>query len=125
MPFEGLRVLLVEDSDFIRERIADMLEGMQMQVTQARDGQAALERFEAGERFDLVLTDLMMPRLDGMGLCAALRQRDDCRQLPIIVLSAEFEGGCVSNALDQGADDFLTKPFSAPQLEDVLHRSLG
>ena len=84
-------------------------------MTAAVDGRAALE-LAAGSQFDLVLTDVMMPRLDGFGLIAALRADERTRDVPIVVLSARAGEEASVEGLAAGADDYLVKPFSAREL---------
>jgi CheY-like chemotaxis protein len=84
-------------------------------VTEAPDGQAALESALAAPP-DLVLSDVMMPRLDGFGLLRALRADSRTRRLPIILLSARAGEESAVAGLDTGADDYLVKPFSAREL---------
>ena len=70
----------------------------------------------SGRRFDLVLSDVMMPRLDGLGLLAAIRADEDLRRLPVLLLSARAGAEASVEALDSGADDYIVKPFTAPEL---------
>jgi CheY-like chemotaxis protein len=92
-------------------------------VTTAVDGRAALE-LAARRRFDLVLTDVMMPRLDGFGLIAALRADEHTRDVPIVVLSARAGEEASGEGLAAGADDYLVKPFSARDLTARVRANL-
>jgi len=90
----------------------------------AEDGQAALERIESGDPFDLVLTDVMMPRLGGFGLLRALRADPRTRAVPIVMLSARAGEEASVEGLEAGADDYLVKPFSARELIARMHSTL-
>jgi signal transduction histidine kinase/DNA-binding response OmpR family regulator len=108
------RVLWVDDNPDMRSYVARLLRRF-FDVTEAADGQAALESALAAPP-DLVLSDVMMPRLDGFGLLRALRADTRTRRLPIILLSARAGDDSAVAGLDTGADDYLVKPFSAREL---------
>lgn len=107
-------ILLVDDNRDMREYIARLL-SPQFAVIMAADGQQALEIIDAGAHPDLVLSDVMMPRLDGFGLLKAIRSRP-VADLPVIFLSARAGEEARIEGLDVGADDYLIKPFSAREL---------
>jgi CheY-like chemotaxis protein len=92
-------------------------------VTTAVDGRAALELAER-QSFDLVLTDMMMPRMDGFGLIAALRAAERTRDVPIVVLSARAGEEASGEGLAAGADDYLVKPFSTRDLTARVRANL-
>jgi len=108
------RVLLADDNEDMRRYVKELLEP-HYRVDVATDGQAALEHALASPP-DLVLSDVMMPRMDGFGLLAALRQAPQTRDLPVILLSARAGEEDSVEGLDAGADDYLVKPFSAREL---------
>jgi PAS domain S-box-containing protein len=110
----GARILVVDDNADMRNYIRRLL-GSRWQVETVSDGQDALEAIRT-RKPDLVLTDVMMPRLDGFGLLHQLRSEHDLRDLPVIVLSARAGEEARVEGLDAGADDYLTKPFSAREL---------
>lgn len=105
-------VLVVEDDPTVRETASLLLERAGMRVTAVNDGRQAVE-LVAHERFDLVLLDLMLPSLDGFGVCRAIRRGS---QIPIVMLTARTETIDVVTGLELGADDYVTKPFSGPEL---------
>ncbi|NMO18574.1 response regulator [Pyxidicoccus fallax] len=109
------RVLAVDDNADMREYIARVL-GTVFDVVTAEDGEAALEVLARQGPFDLVLTDVMMPRLGGFGLLKALREEPSTRLLPVIMLSARAGEEASVEGLEAGADDYLVKPFSAREL---------
>jgi signal transduction histidine kinase/DNA-binding response OmpR family regulator len=108
------RILLVDDNADLRDHVARLLRP-QWDVTTAVDGRDALE-LARQQHFDLVLTDVMLPRLDGFGLIAALRADDRTRDVPIVVLSARAGEEASIEGLTAGADDYLVKPFSSRDL---------
>ncbi|WP_034214704.1 SpoIIE family protein phosphatase [Actinoplanes subtropicus] len=112
-PGQG-RILLVDDNADLRDHVARLLRP-HWAVTTAVDGRHALELVER-QSFDLVLTDVMMPRLDGFGLIAALRADERTRDVPIVMLSARAGEESSGEGLAAGADDYLVKPFSTRDL---------
>ncbi|WP_232468204.1 response regulator [Bordetella genomosp. 13] len=109
------RVLVVDDNADLRDYMSRILRAAGYRVDTAVDGEAALDQVRA-EPPDLVLSDVMMPRLDGFGLLAALRGDTELRGIPVLLLSARAGEEARVEGLDAGADDYLTKPFSAREL---------
>ncbi|MEV4826001.1 SpoIIE family protein phosphatase [Micromonospora sp. NPDC049274] len=108
------RILVVDDNVDLREHVTRLLSPT-WEVVTASDGLAALTLAREGG-FDLVLTDVMMPRLDGFGLVGALRTDPRTRDVPIVLLSARAGSAEAVAGLSVGADDYLTKPFSGQEL---------
>ena len=108
-------VLLVDDNRDMREYVTRLLKP-RFAVIAAEDGQHALDLIDTGVRLDLVLTDVMMPRLDGFGLLKALRARPFTDTTPVIFLSARAGEEARIEGFEVGADDYLIKPFSAREL---------
>ncbi|SCG77869.1 SpoIIE family protein phosphatase [Micromonospora humi] len=108
------RVLLADDNPDLREHVSRLLSPA-YDVVAVRDGVEAL-RLAVDTPFDLVLTDVMMPRLDGFGLVTALRGNPLTRHVPIVMLSARAGAAEEVAGLSAGADDYLTKPFSSQEL---------
>jgi two-component system response regulator MtrA len=106
------RILLVEDDPSIREVTAIGLTAAGFVVTTAADGIDALERF-GSDSYDLVLLDVMLPRLDGYEVCRQIRRSST---LPIVMLTARTDTMDVVVGLEAGADDYLRKPFEVPEL---------
>jgi DNA-binding response OmpR family regulator len=108
-----VRILLVEDEPALREGVVDLLRGDGHDVVACADGEAAVA---AGlrEPFELVLLDLMLPKLDGMEVCRRLRAARP--GLPILMLTARGSEDDKVRGLMEGADDYVTKPFSAREL---------
>jgi DNA-binding response OmpR family regulator len=101
-------ILLVDDEDAVQKLLAYPLEREGYRVVSALDGQQALERFDA-ERPDLVVLDIMLPKVDGLEVCKRLRARST---VPIIMLTARDDELDKVVGLELGADDYITKPFS-------------
>ncbi|MGH7871718.1 MAG: ATP-binding response regulator, partial [Candidatus Binatia bacterium] len=108
------RILLADDNADMREYISRLL-GRRFDVRAVTDGQAALEAAQA-EPPDLVISDIMMPRLDGFGLLLKLRADSQLREVPIILLSARAGEESRIEGMEAGANDYLIKPFTAREL---------
>ncbi|MEZ0600831.1 response regulator [Paraburkholderia sp. IW21] len=109
------RLLVVDDNADLREYMGRILRAAGHTVQLAADGQAALEAARAAPP-DMVLSDVMMPRLDGFGLLRELRADPDLRDTPVLMLSARAGEEARVDGIEHGADDYLTKPFSAREL---------
>jgi two-component system response regulator MtrA len=106
------RILLVEDDPSIREVTAIGLRNAGFDVVTASDGLEGLERFRSAP-FDLALLDVMLPRLDGLDVCRAIRRTST---MPIVMLTARGDTIDVVVGLEAGADDYVKKPFEVPEL---------
>lgn len=117
------RILLVDDEQSVQELLSYPLRKDGYEVVQARDGKEALELFGESE-FDLVVLDVMMPRMDGLECCRRLRASSP---VPIIMLTAKSEEVDKIVGLELGADDYITKPFSVREFRSrvkaLLRRS--
>ncbi len=109
----GARILIVEDELSMRTVLKDILEGEGFRVLTAADGEAGL-RAALDEKPDLVLLDIMLPKLDGFALCTELRRLTV--SAPVLMLTAKGRVGDRVTGLDSGADDYLVKPFSTDEL---------
>src|SRR5262245_43780919 len=107
------RILIIEDELPMRTALVDILQAEGYRPLTASDGQTGLER-ALTEKPDLVLLDLMMPRLDGYTVCSELRRL--ARPVPILILTAKGQVDDRVRGLDLGADDYLVKPFSTEEL---------
>jgi len=109
----SFRVLVADDSRMGAMALAAALERIgPMEISLARDGAEALDLARGGGRFDLVVTDLMMPRLDGLGLIRSLRGMPELAGMPIVVQSGSCDRGDLAKAFAAGAADYLSKPLS-------------
>jgi DNA-binding response OmpR family regulator len=114
------RILLVDDEQSIQTLLSYPLRKDGYHVTSALDGSEALQRFQEG-RFDLVILDLMLPRLDGVEVCRQLRSHS---QVPIIMLTAKGTETDKVAGLEVGADDYITKPFSMREFRSRVKAAL-
>ena len=120
MSNETRRILLVEDEKAIRDAVTAYLERENYWVTAVGDGQDALEEFQK-HHFDLVILDLMLPRVPGERVCRAIRDNSD---VPIIMLTAKGETIDKVAGLEMGADDYIVKPFEMKELLARVHAVL-
>ncbi|MEA2255561.1 MAG: hypothetical protein QOG35_1606 [Solirubrobacteraceae bacterium] len=114
------RILLVDDEQSIQTLLSFPLRKDGYEVVQATDGREALARFGEGS-FDLVVLDVMLPRLDGLEVCRRLRARSS---VPIIMLTAKAEEIDKVLGLELGADDYITKPFSLREFRSRVKAAL-
>jgi len=114
------RILLVDDDPSLLVVLSEQLHDDGYEVATARDGQEALRRLESGWP-DLIILDLMMPRIDGLALARQIKESAD---LPIIVLSAIDTADSKARLLDEVAEDYVTKPYHYPELRARIHRVL-
>lgn len=113
----GFNILVVDDSESVRAMMRRVLEeaGMDFDVTEAADGAEALPIALSGE-VDLVISDIVMPKLDGLQLLRGIRQQKDAEALPVILLTSQNDAETRSISFDAGASDYLYKPFSSAEL---------
>ena len=114
------RILLVDDEQSIQTLLSYPLRRDGYEVVQATDGRQALDRFEE-EPFDLVVLDLMLPKIDGLEVCRRLRTHSS---VPIIMLTAKSEEIDKVVGLEIGADDYITKPFSLREFSSRIKAAL-
>lgn len=119
------KILIIEDEPAIRDILRELLSDAGYDVEEAADGPEGVEKFRAG-RFSLVLLDLMLPGLDGYGVCEQIRAVSD---VPVIIITALSGEEAEVRAFELKADDYITKPFSLKlvlmRVEAVLRRSGG
>lgn len=116
-----MRILIVEDEVAMRLALEQTLRSEGFKVATATDGEAGLE-IASKEPFDLILLDVMMPKLDGFTVCRSLRQHGS--KVPILMLTAKGQVDDRVTGLESGADDYLTKPFSLKELLARVHALL-
>ena len=121
LSLEGLKVMVVDDSNTIRKTAETLLSKAGCQVVTATDGFDSLAKI-ADNQPDVIFVDIMMPRLDGYQTCALIKHNKELRTTPVIMLSSK--DGLFDKAKGRivGADDYLTKPFSKNELFDALEK---
>ncbi len=118
------KILVVDDEIYI-VHILDFSLGMEgYEVLTALDGEQALEKAKA-EKPDLIVLDIMMPKLDGYETCKRLKADDATKQIPVILLSAKGRNVDQKIGFEVGADDYITKPFSPRKLVERINSVLG
>lgn len=109
------KILLVEDEKNIILGVKTCLEVANYDVLVVEDGEKAIET-AVNEKPDLILLDLMLPKLDGYAVCRELKSREETKNIPIVVLTAKVEEESRKRAMEVGADSYMTKPFRPEEL---------
>lgn len=117
------KILTVDDSASVRQMVGFTLKSAGYDVTEAVDGKDGLEKAGKG-KFDMIITDLNMPNLDGLGLIAALRKLPGYSFVPILMLTTESQAEKKDAGRKAGATGWIVKPFNAEQLTAVLQKLL-
>jgi chemosensory pili system protein ChpA (sensor histidine kinase/response regulator) len=118
----GLEVLVVDDSVSVRRVLTNLLRNQGWTTEAARDGMEALELIQSGRKFDAVLLDMEMPRMDGYELLALLRSQPQFATLPIVMLTSRAAEKHRSKAFELGVTEFLVKPYQDEALVAVINR---
>ncbi len=128
MPSEGNiakpTVLIVDDEEDVVQPIAFRLSIQGFNVLMEPDGEMGFQA-AVSEMPDVILLDIMMPGVDGITLCQMLKEREDTRRIPIIMLTAKTTMGDVEQAFAAKADDYVAKPFEWPELLGKINRALA
>jgi DNA-binding response OmpR family regulator len=118
------KILVVDDEIYI-VHILDFSLGMEgYEVVTALDGEQALEKVKS-EKPDLIVLDIMMPKLDGYEVCKSIKSSAGTQHIPVILLSAKGRNVDQKLGFDVGADDYITKPFSPRKLVERINQLLG
>lgn len=124
-PSSGIKVLIVDDSKAARELLCATLEELpDAEVTEAVSGFDALKVLPR-QRFDLIITDINMPDINGLELINFVKKNPSYRDVPLFILSSEAREQDKQRGLALGASEYLTKPFEPPRLLDLVRRHLG
>ena len=118
------KVLLIEDDAVLRENTAELLELSGYSILTAPDGKKGVEMAKANLP-DIIVSDIMMPELDGYGVLKALANTTETKYIPFIFLSAKTERQDVRKGMDLGADDYITKPFNEEELVSAIESRLA
>ena len=117
----GYKILIIDDSDSIREVVGFTLENAGHEVYKAIDGVDALTHFN-GQKFDLVITDLHMPNMNGLDLIRNVRVMDDYKFVPILFLTTESQTAKKMEAKEAGATGWIVKPFAPEKLLEAINK---
>ncbi len=120
----GKRILICDDDPVILRLLQVNLELEGYEVLQAHHGEEALE-IAGAEHPDLVILDIMMPRLDGYQTCEKLKATPETKDIPVVFLSAKAQQSDIDRGKSFGVADYLTKPFDPTDLLDVVERLVG
>jgi two-component system chemotaxis response regulator CheY len=122
---EQIRILVVDDTSTSRLLIRDGLEEMGVRnIFFAHDGEQALQ-FMMSTPAHLIISDLNMPKLDGLGLLKAIRGYAPTRKVPFIILTGRADKAVLENAIKLGVNNYLTKPFTVPAMKKALEAIVG
>jgi two-component system chemotaxis response regulator CheY len=118
-------VLVVEDSPTMRQLIVFALKRVRgLNITEANDGVDGLKKISA-EKFDLILTDINMPIMDGLKLVSLVRNDPNYKDVPIVIITTEGANEDKERAMAIGANDYITKPIQTTKIIDVTKRLLN
>ena len=122
--YQNLKVMIIDDSKTIRRTAETLLTNIGCDVVTATDGFEALAKI-VDNHPDLIFVDIMMPRLDGYQTCALVKNNEEFKSTPVVMLSSK--DGLFDKAKGRivGSDDYLTKPFSKDELLEVIQRFAG
>lgn len=112
----GYRILIVDDEPINQQVLANHLESGNYSITQAMNGPEALKAIESSGEFDLILLDIMMPKMSGYEVCQRIREKYLPSQLPIIMITAKNQVSDLVDGFSAGANDYIAKPFSKSEL---------
>lgn len=115
-----IRVLAVDDSRTIRDMVALTLRRAGFDAATAQDGEEGLRVFGDGDVPDVIVTDINMPKMDGFGFIAAIRERAEGASVPILVLTTEDGADLKMRARAAGANGWIVKPFDPPRLVSAV-----
>lgn len=117
-------ILIIDDSRTMRQLVSHTLSSAKFEIETAVDGEDGVSKFQDA-RFDAVITDINMPKLDGFGVIEAIRKGGKNRKVPILVLTTENSDEFRAKARGLGATGWIVKPFEDKQLVDVLNLVTG
>lgn len=118
-------ILIVDDSKTVRNLVAFIMKKEGFRVTTAEDGLDGLEKLYGAGKVDLIVSDINMPRMDGLTFIKALREQANYRDLPIVVLSTEGEDRDIDSAISIGANIYMVKPAQPEKLMKNIKMLLG
>ncbi len=123
-PMDRKKILLVDDSSTVLLMERMILSKNEYDVVTARDGQEGVEK-ALSEKPDLILMDVVMPRMDGFEACRRLREQDDTKSIPVIMVTTRGELASVETGYSSGCNDYVTKPINGLELLAKVKSCLG
>jgi two-component system chemotaxis response regulator CheY len=121
-----MKLLVVDDSSAIRKIIKATADVLDMETEEAEDGVEALEKLsKCHEEIDLVLLDWNMPEMSGYDVLVEIKSSEKYRDIPVMMVTTEGQQSSIISAVRAGADNYLTKPFSVPELETKIIECIG
>ncbi|MBN2058652.1 MAG: response regulator [Candidatus Saganbacteria bacterium] len=124
MAEESKRILIVDDEPDVASLLTLLLKSQGYEVVSAGDGQEALEKARTGHP-DLLLLDIMLPKLDGYKVARMLKFDENFRHIPIIMLTAKIQEKDKNMGMEMGADAYISKPFNTPALLELIKDTLA
>ena len=121
---KGPTILVVDDDPVIQKLLSVNFEMEGYRVVTANDGIEGLERV-ASDKPDLILLDVMMPRMDGIEVSKRLKSDPATKEIPVVLLSAKAQSSDIQSGIEAGADDYVTKPFDPLELLDKVAGLIG
>lgn len=118
------KILVADDNPIIVEVIKSALKAENYQVSVAYDGQEALDKVHQ-ENPDLILLDILMPKMNGYMVCKKIKDDPKVKHIPIIMLTAKEQESDKDKGLGMGADEYLTKPFEMEKLIEIIKKKIG
>jgi two-component system sensor histidine kinase/response regulator len=118
------RILVVDDDEMVLMALEELLKPEGYEVHTVGGGAEALQKLDENA-YDLIMTDVIMPEMDGFELCKRIRQREKCRDIPIVFLTAKTRDEDRVRGLEAGANLFLSKPISPDKLLGIVSNTLG
>ncbi len=118
------KILLVDDEEDLRKMLKFRLEALNYDIVEAGDGESALKKAKSVNP-DLILLDLMLPKVDGFEVCKRLKSDDNYKKIPIIMFTARAQEKDAELSKEVGADAHITKPFEPQELVEKIKELLG
>ena len=119
-----VKILVVDDIPLNVLLVKKMLQPLGFETSEAEDGVVAMEKI-AAQKPDLILLDIMMPRMDGFEVLKRLRAKDDTKSIPVIILSALNSNDDVARGIAMGAEDYITKPIIMDRLQSSVVKQVN
>lgn len=115
------KILLVEDDPDVAIILTDLLQSRGYEVDYAGDGKQALEKLEKNHP-DLVVSDAMLPKMDGWELCKKVKENSELRKIPLLIMTGKSHSVAELRSFECGADEFIAKPFENKDILNMIHR---